>query len=118
MSKHKSEYYKISAVQYYLTKNKNQLQTCEIFKCHPRSLMRWVDKYNKNKNITRKRKTSKAYKVKKEQVDYILKSRLQKKEGLTYNYLQRNIAIVLRDIQLTTFNNIFIYYNAEIYSSC
>ena len=36
--------------------------------------MRWVDKYNKNKNITRKRKTSKAYKVKKEQVDYILKN--------------------------------------------
>ena len=27
--------------------------------------MRWVDKYNKNKNITRKRKTSKEYKVKK-----------------------------------------------------
>jgi hypothetical protein len=27
MSKHKSEDYKISAVQYYLTKNKNQLQT-------------------------------------------------------------------------------------------
>ena len=81
MAKHKSEDYKISAVQYYLTKNKNQLQTCEIFKCHPRSLMRWVDKYNKNKNI------------------------------------QRNIAIVLRDIQLTTFNNIFkgVYERPEKY---
>ena len=33
--------------------------------------MRWIDKYNKN--ITRKKKISKAYKVKKEQVDYILK---------------------------------------------
>ena len=40
MAKHKSEDYKFSAIQYYLTKNKNQLQTCEIFKCHPRSLMR------------------------------------------------------------------------------
>ncbi len=50
MAKHKSEDYKISAVQYYLTKNKKQLQTCEIFKCHPGSLMRWVDKYNKNIN--------------------------------------------------------------------
>ena len=50
MAKHKSEDYKISAFQYYLTKNKNQLQTCEIFKCYPRSLMCWVDKYNKNKN--------------------------------------------------------------------
>lgn len=65
MAKHKSEDYKISAVQYYLTKNKNQLQTCEIFKCHPRSLMRWVDKYNKNKNITRKRKHQKHTKLKK-----------------------------------------------------
>ena len=47
----------------------------------------------------------------------VLKSRLQKKEGLTYNYLQRNIAIVLRDIQLTTFNNIFkgVYERPEKY---
>jgi|TARA_B110000114_G_scaffold160138_1_gene176607 transposase len=74
MSPQKSEDYKITAVQYYLSKNKNQLQTCEIFQCHPRSLMRWVDKYNKNKNITRKNRISKASKVKKEQVDYILKT--------------------------------------------
>ncbi len=31
MPPHKSEYYKITAVQYYLSKNKNQLQICEIF---------------------------------------------------------------------------------------
>ena len=31
MTKHKSEDYKISVVQYYLNKNKNQLQTSEIF---------------------------------------------------------------------------------------
>ena len=36
------------------------MQTCEIFQCHPRSLMRWVDKYNKNKDITRKKKLPKA----------------------------------------------------------
>jgi len=65
MPQHKSEDYKISAVQYYLSKYKNQVQTCEIFQCHPRSLMRWVDKYNKNINITRKKKTPKAYKFKK-----------------------------------------------------
>ena len=38
MPPHKSEDYKISAVQYYLSKNKNQVQTCKIFQCHPRSL--------------------------------------------------------------------------------
>ena len=49
MPPHKSEDYKITAVQYYLFKNNNHVKTCKIFKCHPRSLMRWVDKYNKNK---------------------------------------------------------------------
>ena len=63
MPPHKSEDYKISAVQYYLSKNKNQVQTCEIFQCHPRSLMRWVDKYNKNKNIKPKNKTRKIKKT-------------------------------------------------------
>ena len=31
----------------------------------------------------------------------------KKGKGLTYNHLQTNIANVLRDIQLTTFKNIF-----------
>ena len=44
-----NEDYKITAVQYYLSKNNNQVQTCKIFKCHPRSLMCLVDKYNKKK---------------------------------------------------------------------
>ena len=42
MTKHKCEDYKISAVQYYLEHNKSQINTCKIFKCTPRSLMRWV----------------------------------------------------------------------------
>jgi hypothetical protein len=31
MTKHKSEDYKISAVQYYLEHNKSQITTCKIF---------------------------------------------------------------------------------------
>ena len=58
MKKNKSEDYKISAVKYYLNNNKNQIQTCKIFGCYPTSLMRWVSKYKKNKNITRKKKNS------------------------------------------------------------
>ena len=47
----------------------------------------------------------------------VLKSQLQKKEGLTYNYLQINIANVLRNIPLTTFKNIFkgVYQRSEKY---
>lgn len=50
MQQHKGEDYKISAVEYYL-KSKYQINTCEIFDCSQRSLMRWVDKYNKNKTV-------------------------------------------------------------------
>jgi hypothetical protein len=45
-SKHKSEDYKLSAVEYYLVGDKSQLEVCEIFKCSPRSLIRWV--FSKN----------------------------------------------------------------------
>jgi hypothetical protein len=44
-SKHKGEDYKKSAVEYYLLGDKSQIEICNIFKCNPRSLMRWVDKY-------------------------------------------------------------------------
>ena len=35
------------------------------------------------------------------------KIKIKKERGLTYNHLQSNIENVLRDIQLTIFNNIF-----------
>jgi transposase-like protein len=45
MSKHKSEDYKLLAVQYYLEKKDNQIDACNLFKCSPKSLMRWVKRY-------------------------------------------------------------------------
>ena len=45
MPTHKSSDYKLSAVKYYLSHSKNQVQTCKIFGCSERSLMRWVKKY-------------------------------------------------------------------------
>ena len=52
-SKHKSEDYKLSAVEYYLVGDKSQLEVCEIFKCSPRSLMQWVEKYENDGKIKR-----------------------------------------------------------------
>ena len=72
MPQHKGEDYKISAVEYYL-KSKYQINTCEIFDCSQRSLMRWVDKYKKSGEIKRKVRTYVAYKVTKENVKYIKK---------------------------------------------
>ena len=41
MPTHKSEDYKLSAVEYYLTEDKTQEEVCKIFKCSARSLLRW-----------------------------------------------------------------------------
>ena len=42
MPTHKSNDYKLTAVQYYLVEDKTQEEVCKIFKCTPRSLMRWL----------------------------------------------------------------------------
>ena len=55
MPTHKSSDYKLSAVKYYLSHSNNQVQTCKIFGCSTRSLMRWVYKYKSTNNITRKK---------------------------------------------------------------
>ena len=38
--KHKSEDYKLSAIEYYLVEDNTQKYVCKIFKYSPRSLMR------------------------------------------------------------------------------
>ena len=72
MSTHKSEDYKITAVKYYLKTNKTQEEVCEIFNCSPRSLMRWVERYNKENSIKRHNKKSLSYKITKEHVKFLL----------------------------------------------
>ena len=74
MSTHKSSDYKLTAVKYFLYNNVSQLDTCKIFNCNPRSLMRWVNKYKTTNTIKRKNRTYKSYKVNKQQVDYIIQT--------------------------------------------
>lgn len=71
-SKHKSEDYKLSAVQYFLISDKAQTDVCKIFKCSPRSLMRWVEKYKQYGKIKRSNRKPIAYKVHKEHVKFLL----------------------------------------------
>jgi transposase len=60
MPTHKSKDYKETAVNYYLVEDKTQEEVCKVFKCSPRSLMRWVERYYERpekyvpKNKTRK----------------------------------------------------------------
>ena len=51
MPTHKSNDYKLTAVQYYLVEDKTQEDVCKIFKFSPRSLMRWVERYKKDGNV-------------------------------------------------------------------
>ena len=63
MPKHKSEDYKISAVQYYIDNNTYYAETCRIFKCSDRSLKRWIERYNNEKSIKRHNGKSISYKI-------------------------------------------------------
>jgi transposase len=79
---HKSEDYKLSAVDYYLTEDKSQEEVCKIFKCSARSLMRWVDKYKNDGEIKRHNRTPLAYKIDKNEVKYILEE-IKKNKTIT-----------------------------------
>jgi len=89
-SKHKSEDYKKSAVEYYLLGDKSQLEVCEIFKCNPRSLMRWVEKYENNGEIKRENRKPIAYKVRKEHVKFLL-DEIKKNKTITITELKHKL---------------------------
>ena len=88
--KHKSEDYKISAVEYYLVEDKSQEEVCKIFKCSPRSLMRWVNQYQNTGNIYRQNRKPVAYKITKDQVNYALKE-INKNKTITIDDLLSKI---------------------------
>ena len=85
-TKHKSEDYKITAVEYYLNSDKTQIEICEIFKCSARSLMRWVEIYNDTDEIKRNNRKNISYKVSKEHVNFLL-NELNKNKTITMEEL-------------------------------
>jgi transposase len=117
MPNHKSEDYKLSAVDYYLTEHKSQEEVCKIFKCSARSLMRWVDKYKKDGAIKRHNRTPVAYKIDKNEVKYILEE-IKKNKTITmedllvkvkekyhsFDISRRYLGRVIRDNNITLKN--------------
>ena len=89
-TKHKSEDYKISTVEYYLVGDNTQLDVCKIFKCSVRSLMRWVEKYENDEEIKRNNRKAIAYKVHKEHVKFLL-DELNKNKTITMNELKEKL---------------------------
>ncbi len=62
MIKQSSTDLKLKAVKYYKKVN-NYTKVCNIFECSERSLKRWVEKYNKDKNVDRKPRKEGSYKI-------------------------------------------------------
>ena len=82
MTKQHTEDYKLSAVKYYLKNNKNMRETCEIFECKFQSLARWVDRYEKQKDIKRKTRKSKKLKITPE-IEQFVKTHIKKHSTAT-----------------------------------
>ena len=70
MSKQFSSDLKMKAVKYY-HKVDNYSKVCKIFECSERSLKRWVEKYEINKTLERKKREEGSYKIKKEHIQFI-----------------------------------------------
>ena len=100
MASHKSEDYKISAVEYYLVSKGNQEQVCKIFKCSVRSLMRWVDRYEEENNIKRHNREPIAYKVSKENVKFIIEE-IKKNKTITIDDLLTKLKNKFPDLDLS-----------------
>ena len=90
MSKHKSEDYKISAVNYYLDNDVSMNYLCNIFNCKKQSLSRWVQRYNNDKSIKRYNRKPMSYKITKQQVKYAIKL-LKNNEQITMLELSKQI---------------------------
>ena len=91
MSKHKSEDYKISAVNYYLDNDVSMDYVCNIFNCKKQSLSRCVQRYNR-KPI--------SYKITKQQVEYAL-TLLKNNEQITMLELSKQIKKKYKDFNVT-----------------
>lgn len=100
MPKHKSEDYKLSAVQYYLENDVSYVKTCEIFKCSERSLKRWIDRYLLENSIKRHNRLPVSYKIKKKHVKYAIK-KLKENEQITMSELAKIVKNKYDDFDIT-----------------
>jgi len=100
MTTHKSEDYKVTAVNYYLTEDTTQEEVCKIFKCSVRSLLRWVDRFQEEEKIKKHNRKPVAYKVKKEHVKFILEE-LKKNKTITLEEILKKLKNKYKDIDLS-----------------
>ena len=100
MLKHKSEDYKLSAVNYYLNNDVSLDDVCKIFDCPKQSLYRWVKRYNDLEEIKRLNRIQLSYKITKEQVKYAI-YKLKENEQITMEELYKIIKKKYKDFDIT-----------------
>ena len=101
MHTHKSNDYKLTAVQYYLVEDKTQEEVCKIFKCSPRSLMRWVERYKNDGNVDIHYRKPVAYKVKKEYVKFLV-DEINKNKTITLQELHQKLKDKYKNVDIST----------------
>ena len=101
MPNHKSNDYKLTAVQYYLVEDKTQEEVCKIFKCSPRSLMRWVERYKHEGNVDIHYRKPVAYKVKKEYVKFLV-DEINKNKTITLQELHQKLKDKYKNTDIST----------------
>ena len=100
MPTHKSEDYKITAVEYYLNTNKTQDEICNIFKCSVRSLMRWVKRYQNEDSVIRHNREAISYKVSKEHIKFIV-DEIKKNKTITMETLLDKLKEKFTNLELS-----------------
>lgn len=98
--KHKTEDYKLSAVNYYNNNNDGYDRTCKIFGCKKSSLKRWINQHKTRKNLHRNQRPSISYKVRKDQVKTALQL-LDKTEQLTMSELSMLLKEKYKDFDIS-----------------
>ena len=120
--KHKSDDYKISAVNYYLKNKDNIRKTCKIFDCSKSSLQRWIQKYKTSKNLTRKNRNPVSYTIdKNEQItmNELLFSMKQKYNSLCFEWVSEFLDIIFNSLNYLYklgYRNFYIQLNNDEYT--
>lgn len=101
MSKHKSTDYKLTAVKYYLKGKSSLDEVCHIFNCSPKSLYRWVKRYESIKTLQRQNRKPISYKIIKQQLKYAI-TLLNKNEQITMKELSSKVKKRYKTFSITS----------------
>jgi transposase len=81
--------------------DKTQEEVCKIFKCSPRSLMRWVERYKNEGNVDIHYRKPVAYKVKKEYVKFLV-DEINKNKTITLQELHQKLKDKYKNTDIST----------------